>query len=219
MTRACADAGEPMTRARADAGAPIPDARVRFDVLREPVTIQGTTANVFIALSPFVPVPAEFLRDGVRVELAPHLHRESPRIKTTDFVRTRKPLPLATQDRYEGILLDEKERILECSSANIAFVRDRTIVAAGDGVLEGITSLVVRHLAPSLGLSWEHERLPLSELPSVSEAFLSSSSRGVVPIVRIADTRIGDGHVGPQTRALIEAYYAFAEREVRPAIE
>lgn len=192
---------------------PLVNARVRFDILREPVTIQGVTADVFIALSPFVPVPEEYLREGVRVELAPHLRRELPRVKTTDFVRARKPLPLGTRERYEGVLLDHEQRILECSSANIGFFRRGAVITAGDGVLEGITMLVLRHLAPSLGLGWVDERLPLSGLATVDEAFLSSSSRGVVPIVQIADWRIGDGRVGMGTRGLLAAYLAFGERE------
>lgn len=195
-----------------------PDARVRFDVLREPATIQGVTADIFIALSPYVPVPEEFLREGVRVEFATHLHREAPRIKTTDFVRTRRPLPLSTREHYEGVLLDREQRILECSSANIAFVRGRTVIAAGDGVLEGITLKLVRHIAPSLGIDWVDERLPVAHLATVGEAFLSSSSRGIVPIVRIAEHQIGDGRVGPITRGLLAEYVALAEREAEPAV-
>lgn len=197
---------------------PLPDARVRFDVLREPVELQGARSDVFLALSPFVPVPAEYVRDGVGVDVARHLWRETPRIKTTGFVRARKPLPLGTKQQFESILLDGEDRILECTSANIAFVRDRSIGSAGDGVLEGITSLVLRGLAPEVGLAWESERLALRDLGRVEEAFLTSSSRGIVPVVRVADVTIGDGRVGPHVRSLIDAYAAFAERAARPAI-
>ncbi len=198
---------------------PFPDARVRFDVLREPTELQGVTSSSFLALSRYVPVADEFLREGVEVDLARHLRRDSPRIKTTGFVRARKPLPLGTRERFESVLLDDEERILECTSANIGFVRSDAIVTAGEGVLEGITSAVLRHIAPDVGLSWERERLPLAALDSVSEAFLTSSSRGVVPVVRIAGMPIGDGRVGPRTRALSEAYYACAEREARSTRE
>ncbi len=198
---------------------PLPDARVRFDVLREPFELQGIRSDVFLALSPFVPVSAEFVRDGVGVDVARHLRRETPRIKTTGFVRARKPLPLGTQQQFESLLLDADDRILECTSANIGFVRDGAIVAADDGVLEGITSLILRGLAPQIGLAWEHERLPLRDLGRVQEAFLTSSSRGIVPVVRAAGVTIGDGRVGPRVRSLIEAYAAFAERAARPAID
>lgn len=197
---------------------PLADSRVRFDVLRESLDFLGVRASVFIALSPYESVPADFLRDGVRVEVAEHLHRETPRIKTTDFVRRRKPLPLGTKERYEHVMLDERGRVLECSSSNIAFARGGEIVSAGDGVLEGITALVVRHVASSLEIPWRDERVPLAELGAVDEAFLTSSSRGIVPIVQVADTRIGDGRVGPLTSRITKAYYEFAEREAKPAV-
>ncbi len=196
---------------------PLADSVARFDVLRDEFELQGERASVFLALSPFVAVPAEFLRDGVRVDLAPQLHRTTPRIKTTDFVRVRKPMPLGTKERYEHILLDDQRRVLECSSSNIAFVRDGAVLSAGDGVLEGITALVLRHVAASMGVRWIDERLPLSALDTVDEAFLSSSSRGIVPIVEVEADRIGDGRVGPITRRLTAGYYEFAEREAAPA--
>ncbi len=197
---------------------PLPESRVRFDVLREPVEFLGVRADLFLALSPHVDVPEEFLRDGVRVELAPQLHRDTPRIKTTEFVLRRKPLPLGTKERYEHVLLDPQRRVLECSSSNIAFVRAGAIVSAGDGVLEGITALVLRRVAAQLALSWRDERLPLEELSSVDEAFLSSSGRGVVPIVQVENQRIGSGRVGEITRRLLSAYTAYAEHEARCAV-
>jgi len=196
----------------------LPEARVRFDVLPEPATIQGVAADVFLALSPHLPVPDEFLREGVRVELARHLRRDTPRIKTTAFVRARKPLPLNTRENFEGVLLDEQERFLECSSANLGFIRGNELISAGDGVLEGITCLVLRQVAPKLGLRWVDLRLPLAELASVDECFLSSSWRGVVPIVQIESVRIGAGRVGPKVRGLLEAYYDFAQAQARPAL-
>jgi branched-subunit amino acid aminotransferase/4-amino-4-deoxychorismate lyase len=198
---------------------PLEDARARFDVLREPATMGGVTSEVFFALSPHVPVPEEFQREGVRVELARHLRRVTPLIKTTDFVRARKPLPLNTREQFEGVMLDDQERFLECSSANIAFIRGTDLISAGDGVLEGITCKVLRKLAPTLGLRWVDERLPLHELGSVDEAFLCSSWRGVVPIVRIEETCVASGRVGPRVLALVAAYYACAEQEARPAID
>jgi len=197
---------------------PLADARVRFDVLREPVDVQGANADTLIALSPFVPVPEKFLRAGVRVDFAPHLRRDMPRIKATEFVRTRKPFPIGTQERYEHILTDEEGRILECSSANIAFVRRGELVTAGDGVLEGITLAVLLHLAPSLRLRVFRERLAVAALAHVDEAFLSSSARGVVPIVQVGEQRVADGRVGPLTDGLREAYDAFAAREARTAV-
>jgi branched-subunit amino acid aminotransferase/4-amino-4-deoxychorismate lyase len=197
---------------------PLADSRVRFDVLREPHEVQGVRADLFIALSPFVAVPETYLREGVTLDFAPHLQRLQPLIKTTDFVRERKPLPLGAQGRYEHVMVDARDRVLECSSSNLAFFRGDELVTAGDGVLEGITLMVLLHIAPRLGFRLRRERLPLAELARVDECFLSSSARGVVPVVQVGEQRIADGRVGERVRRLTTAYYEFAARESRRAI-
>ncbi|MFM7296500.1 MAG: aminotransferase class IV [Planctomycetota bacterium] len=217
--------GKPLDRARLCAGLdaavrayPLADARVRFDVLPVVHSVQGTSADMFLALSPYVPVPEKFLREGVTLDFAPHLRRAQPLIKTTDFVRERKPLPLGAQGLYEHVMVDGDERVLECSSSNLAFFRGDELVTAGDGVLEGITLMVLLHLAPQLGLRVRRERFPLAELASVDECFLSSSARGVVPVVQVGEQRIGSGLPGERTRRLTTAYYEYAEREARRAV-
>jgi branched-subunit amino acid aminotransferase/4-amino-4-deoxychorismate lyase len=40
----------------------------------------------------------------------------------------------------------------------------------------------------------------------MAEAFITSSSRGIVPVIEIDGSAIGTGKPGPQTRALQEAY-------------
>lgn len=216
---------KPLDRTRLCAGLdaavrayPLPDARVRFDVLPELHSVQGASADMFLALSPFVPVPEKFLREGVTLDFAPHLRRTQPLIKTTDFVRERKPLPLGAQGRYEHVMVDAEERVLECSSSNLAFFRGDELVTAGDGVLEGITLMVLLHLAPKLGLRVRRERLPLADLARVDECFLSSSARGVVPVVQVGEQRIGRGQPGERTRRLTAAYYEYAAREARRAV-
>lgn len=196
---------------------PHADARVRFDVLPAEFEIAGVRSDVFIGISPHAELEPRLLEQGVRVDYARHLERGEPRIKTTAFVRARRPLPIGTQERFEHILLDKQGRILECSSSNIAFVRGRELIAAGDGVLEGITLRVVLRLAPALGLTPRFERLDPRDLPTVEEAFLTSSIRGVVPIVGIDEVRVGSGQVGARTRAIVAAYYAAAAAEARPA--
>jgi hypothetical protein len=88
---------------------------------------------------PTSPCRREVPGRGVSIDLAPHLHRKTPKVKTTDFVRERRPFPLGTQERYEHLQLDDQGRALECSSSNIAFIRGNELVSAGSGVLEGIT--------------------------------------------------------------------------------
>lgn len=211
--RALSDALHAIVSARAG------DSRVRFDVLPRAHAIDGVASDVFLGVAPHAELADEILRDGVRVDYAPHLARPRPKIKTTAFVKERGPLPIGTRERFDHLLVDAEGRLLEFSSANVAFVRGDELVTAGDGVLEGITIRAVLRLLPALGMRVRFARLHRSELASVDEALLTSSIRGPVPVVRVEDVPIGTGKVGPKARAIVAAYRDLAEREARPAVE
>jgi len=205
---------------------PLADSRVRFDVLGEPANRPSrpgarrldTASRVVIVLSPYKPVPEAFLRDGVRVEIARDLHRDQPLIKTAEFVVRRRPYPLERQDSYEHLLVDGEGGILECSSANFHAVRDGALWTGGGGALEGITQKVLVRVASDLGVPIRRERVRLTDIARLDEAFLTSSTRGLIPIVDIAGTRIGAGAPGALYQRLRDAYAQFAEREAVPAV-
>jgi branched-chain amino acid aminotransferase len=194
------------------------DLKLRFDILREPFDLGGVAARLWLASSPFTPVPARFLEQGVRVEVAEHLARATPLVKTTDFVLRRRPFPLETISAYEHLLVDRQGGCLECSSSNFYAVEDGRLVTAGAGVLEGITRGLVLRLAREAGLAVELRAPRLARASTWSEACLSSSTRGLVPVVDVAGARIGDGRPGPWTRRLSHAYDELAEREAVRAL-
>jgi branched-chain amino acid aminotransferase len=200
------------------------DLVVRLDVLppdaplaearRESAETDGRTV---LSTAPLQPVPAEFLEHGVRLAVARDLHRASPLIKTADFALERRPFPLGTRECYDHLLLDARDRVLEATSANFHALVDGRLRTAREGVLEGITRALVLELARSLELVVEERAVLLAELSRATEAFLTSSTRGIVPVVGVEDVVVGDGRPGPRTRALRTALEAHALAESRPA--
>jgi len=193
------------------------DVRVRFDALPAPFELGGFASDVWIGVSPHAELPDAWVKDGVRVDYARHLARTLPKVKTTRWVKDRRPFPIGTQERCDQLLVDRDGKILEFTSANLLFVRGNELLVAGDGVLEGITQRLEFRLAPEAGLTARWARIHERELAGVDEAILTSSVRGPVPVVKIEDVVIGAGSPGPKTKALVAAYYACAEREARPA--
>jgi branched-subunit amino acid aminotransferase/4-amino-4-deoxychorismate lyase len=185
---------------------------------RPAAELDGVGARIWIAACALDPVPQRFLDEGVGVQWTRELARELPLVKTTGFVRRRHPYPLARQDAYEHVMLDAQGRALEGTSSNFYAVRGDSLITAGSGVLEGITRAIVLELAARRGMSIDLAAPPSAEAGAWSEAFLTSSTRGVVPIVTCGGVRIGDGRPGPHTRALLAAYTEHAEREARRAI-
>ena len=84
-----------------------------------------------------------------------------------------------------------------------------TLVTARTGILLGVTRRVVLRLARGQGMDIEYRAPRLEE--DFAEAFLTSSSRGIVPIVQIDDRRVGQGTVGAWTKRLSLAYQVYVE--------
>ncbi|CAO4137946.1 D-alanine aminotransferase [Methylorubrum aminovorans] len=78
-------------------------------------------------------------------------------------------------------------------------------------VLPGITRKAVLALAEETGLSFEERLINARELPEAAEAFYTSASAFVMPVVEIDGKILGDGRPGPVARRLRELYFAFAE--------
>jgi branched-subunit amino acid aminotransferase/4-amino-4-deoxychorismate lyase len=58
----------------------------------------------------------------------------------------------------------------------------------------------------------------VGEIPDLDEAAISSSSRGLVPVVKIEDQVVGDGRPGPITGQILDAYRVFLSKEIRTAV-
>lgn len=198
---------------------PHANARVRIDVLAGPAEELGTESRELIALSPFEPLPAACYREGVPVAVTRQLQRPEPRAKTANFVLTRREHPAGRPGVFEYLLLSENERILEGSGSNFYAIRGGILWTAGDGVLEGITRKIVLRLAPQEGIAVRLEAVSLADVPDLDEAFMSGSSRGLVPIVTIDGETVGAGRPGPVTQRLMAAYDAYVAQAIRPAIE
>lgn len=195
-----------------------PDARVRIDVLTQAPGPPYGDSHVIVTLAPFEPQPVVVYEKGVRLALAPALQRRHPQAKTADFALARREYPINSDESYDFLLLDEEERLLEGSTSNFYAVRDGRIWTAGEGMLEGITRMTVLQLAEETGIELQLDAPRLADVPLLDEAFLSSSSRGLVPVRQIDGKVVGQGRPGPITKQLMVAYEDFVERSVRPAV-
>jgi branched-chain amino acid aminotransferase len=86
---------------------------------------------------------------------------------------------------------------------------DIKLVTAQRGILLGVTRRAVLRLARGEGMSIQYRAPHVDE--KFDEAFLTSSSRGVVPIVQIDSQPVGQGRVGDWAKTLRKAYQAYVE--------
>jgi branched-chain amino acid aminotransferase len=168
--------------------------------------------RLFVAMEPFTPLAARLYAEGVScVTLG--VQRDNPHSKDTRFIATAQQayarLPEGVE---EGLLVADDGALLEGLSSNFFAIRGGELYTEEDRVLAGVTRSLALEVAERL-LSVRRSAVRKDELERVEEAFITSVSREVLPVVRIDGRAVGDGRVGPRTRAILEAFAALVERE------
>jgi len=156
---------------------------------------------------------------GVAVVTMPDERWRRVDIKTVSLL----PNALAKQaareaGAFEAWLVDGEGRVTEGSSSNAWIVTgDGAVVTAPSTspILLGITRALVLAVAARQAVRFEERLFSLDEAGRATEAFMTSASTMVTPVVRIDGRTVGNGRPGPVARALREALKA--ARIVAPA--
>jgi branched-chain amino acid aminotransferase len=165
------------------------------------------------------PPPPEAYRDGVevavvgRTRFAPGAPTSSvdPQVKSGNYLGSVLAVAEAKKrGAYEAILCDNVGRLTEGSSSNFFIVAGGRVSTPplSVGLLEGITRKKVMQLFDRERIGVGEQALWPIDLMRADEAFLTSSVRGIVPIVRADGQPLGDGKPGPITRRLMALYEA-----------
>ncbi len=104
----------------------------------------------------------------------------------------------AVDPEATSLLLDLDGNLTECSGANFVVVENDTIFSpTSRNVLQGVSLVTLRELAPGLGLKWVEKDLQPYDAVNADEAWLASTPYCLAPCTRINGTPIGDGKPGP----------------------
>jgi branched-chain amino acid aminotransferase len=119
----------------------------------------------------------------------------------------------------EALFLDTQGHCSEATASNIfAWTCNELITPPQScGVLPGITREAVLELARAEGLPVAERAFGLDELTAAAEIFLTSSLRGLAPVVRLNGQAIGRAIPGPRSQHLSAAYLALVDRECAAA--
>jgi branched-chain amino acid aminotransferase len=115
----------------------------------------------------------------------------------------------------EALFLDTDDHCSEASASNLFLWTGAALVTppSSCGALPGVTRATVLELAAAIGLKAEERACSLDDLLSAQEAFLTSSLRGIAPLVEVNGRAIGSGRPGAITQRLSAAHDAVIERE------
>jgi D-alanine transaminase len=118
------------------------------------------------------------------------------------------------QGARDAWFVDKDGVVTEAASANAWIVtQGGTVVTrhADQAILRGITRTVLLDAVKAQGLAFEERAFTLEEAFSAREAFITSASQIVLPVVRIDGRAISDGKPGPIATALRRDFHHYAE--------
>ena len=174
------------------------EARVRL--------MMAANGQFYLAIEPLKPLPPEIYSRGVKV-ITTDVERQNPRLKSTAFISASQNArdKIAGSETFEALLV-RNGTILEGMTSNFFYVKEGKLGTARRDVLLGVTRRSVLRVAWGSGVEIGYRPLKQSQVPGLTEAFLTSSSRGIVPIVQIDAVTVGEGDPGPITKRLMKAY-------------
>ena len=151
---------------------------------------------------------------GIAVVTTPENRWARVDIKTVSLL----PNVLARQgarDRgaYEAWFVDANGFVTEGASSNAWIVtRDGRVVTrpTDNGILAGITRAVLFNVLEALQLKLEERPFTVDDVGKAAEAFVTSASQIVMPVIKVDDHVVGDGKPGPVARRLREEFHRFA---------
>ncbi len=180
-----------------------------FDDVRFRITVPRSGYPLIISIEPFAGLPVSVFTRGVRCVTVQGAIRSNAESKTTAWMHARKSISSSLPEGiYEAVLRGSDDALLEGTSSNfyaVSAAAPNVVRTAGDRVLPGIAQRILGEASADLCSIDFHPTFG-SDIPLFAECFLTSSSRGIVPIVEMDGICIGSGNPGPLTLTLRSAY-------------
>ncbi|MBU3743025.1 MAG: amino acid aminotransferase [Sediminibacterium sp.] len=170
--------------------------------------IRPGTPELFIVNQQIQTPPDEMRTDGYQLMSYPY-RRHFPQVKTTDYTMEIWLRPMVEDHLANDVLYHHHGIISECPRCNFFVVNaSGNLVTPDTNVLKGVTRNIIIDIAKEIGILVEMRDLHLHEIPSVREAFVSSTTKRIIPVSRMDDVFLPVN--GPVTSLL---YNRFLERE------
>ncbi len=187
-----------------------PDATIRlFSVGPE----RETPPRSFLWLEALHPPTQEMRQAGVGAT-SYRGERALPTVKSLNtLVNTLARHTAQAGGEHEGLLVDSGGYVREGASSTFYAVQEGSLlIPPPQDILEGVTLQIVLNLAEEADIPVRRIPLALAGRGGWDEAFLTSTSRHILPLVRLDGVAIGDGRPGPLTKELGQRFEAYFER-------
>ncbi|QCR21347.1 aminotransferase class IV [Pontibacter sp. SGAir0037] len=159
--------------------------------------------NLVMLQQPLVLPDAYIIEQGIKVITHEYV-RELPLAKTINYVTGIKLIRQIREQGAADVLYHQNGIVTELPRCNFFIVRqDNTVVTPAQDVLAGITRKNVLQLA-ARKFKAEAATVTLDDVANAKEAFLTSTTKRILPIVQVDNTIIGKGKPGEVTLSLLK---------------
>jgi len=173
--------------------------------------------SIVIIVKPHVdPEPVAYDK-GVRVVIVDvvrnHPDSVNPMIKSNNLMNSALAMQEALKSNaFEGVMRNYRGELSECTTSNLFVVKNGVALTPplDAGLLPGITREFLFDVGRDVGVDVREQVLRDGDLFGADEAFLTSTTRELVPIVTVDNRTIGSGTPGPITWKLLNGFRKFA---------
>ena len=167
--------------------------------------------TLFVYPEPLRTYPQELYKKGVKLISLNH-KRVNPQIKVANYVEAIRFHYLIKAKKASELLYIYDDNIYECSSSNIFIFKKNILITPNHAVLPGVTRKYVLSLA-SKYFKTIIKPITYKELIKADEVFITSTTREIMPVVKIDHYKIGNSRVGAKTKFLMEKWQEFIQKK------
>lgn len=152
------------------------------------------------------PYPESCYQKGVPLMTFRH-QRFIPECKNLDYSTAVLAQILARrQGASEALYVTPEGDILECTTSNFFLIQKSKIITTKEDVLRGITRGEAIKIAQDLKIPCKERKIKFKDLKRADEAFVTSSVREIMPVVKVDEIKIASGRPGKITLQLLREF-------------
>jgi branched-chain amino acid aminotransferase len=174
-----------------------------------------------IIAKPLPVYPRAWYDDGIDVRIVGTMRNParamSPSIKSGNYLNNVLALMEARRaGALEAAMLNENGFLTECTTSNLFFVKEGVVRTASldCGILSGITRSLLLEVARKSGVRVDEGHFPAADLRSADEAFITSTTKDLVPIRTVDGARVRTSP-GPVTKKLSTLFAAHVHEAIQ----
>jgi branched-chain amino acid aminotransferase len=164
----------------------------------------GKKATFFILVNKIKEFKKRNYLQGVKL-ITTEYQREIPRAKISNYIHAIQLQKKREKSKALEVLYVSQGLVLEASTSNFFIFKKNVLITPRRNVLLGTIRTFILKIARKKFKVYERD-IRFQELKEADEAFLTATIKGVLPVVRIDNFKIGNGKVGDNTQWLMKEY-------------